>query len=53
MKIKSPEQSVDILINPLIYNINKVDVPYRHKHEIFSEKVIIFYEFSLIIKKSA
>ena len=31
-----------------------VNVPYRHKHEfILSEKVIIFHDFSLIIKKSA
>ena len=37
----------------LIYNRNQVNVPYRHKHEIFSEKVIIFHEFSLIFKMSA
>ena len=26
-----------------------LNVPYRHKHEIFTEKVIICHEFSLII----
>ena len=49
MKIKSTEQSVDIFISPF-KNINQVKVPYRHKHEIFSEKFFIFHEFSLINK---
>ena len=49
MKIKLTEQSVDISIH-LIYNLNKVNVPNKHKIEIFSDKVIIFHEFSLILK---
>ena len=51
MKSKSTEQSVGILSIHLIYNINKVNLICRHKHEIFSEKVTLFHVFSLIIKK--
>ena len=51
MKIKQLNSQETFLSIHLIYNINKADVPYRHKYEIFSEKVIIFHEFSLIIKK--
>ena len=36
----------------LIYNINQVNVPYRHKHEILSEKVIIFISFNLKMSAS-
>ena len=41
-----------LFYNPYRPNLN-VNVPYRHKHEILSEKVIIFHEFILVIKKSA
>ena len=53
MKIEQLNSKETFLSIYLIYNINKANVPYRHKHEIFSEKVVIFHEFSLIIKKSA
>ena len=60
MKIKSTEQSLDIF-NPfnILHRSGKwsgISVPYRHKHyTVYTqwEKIIIFHEVSLVIKKSA
>ena len=54
MKSKSTEQSVNICINPFIilHRSGKCTIQ-TYKYKNFSERVIIFHEFSLIIKKHA